>query len=310
MIARVSGLLTRSVAAVFVAVATVVVLPVAPAQAAACPGATGVTVVVDYKQLGGGVAQGCASSGGGKTAAANFSAAGFPLTYVQRSPGFVCRVSGKPAADPCVNTPPVSAYWSLWWSDGKSGKWTYSSLGAGSLKVPTGGYVAFAWQGQAAKATPGVAATKRAAAAAPSPEPAPPSKSPSRSPSKSPTNPTKKDTKTESAEPTSSVDTSESASTAPETTPAAQGAKSGDKKKSEKSDKPSTSPTTSSPSAAPTETVDDGLDLAAASSDPPSSGSASRIPTWAAIPLFVALVGAIAGVTVLRGRRDRSLGGN
>ncbi len=38
-----------------------------------------------------------------------------------------------PADDPCVNTPPADAYWGLWWSDGTTGKWTYSSLGAASL---------------------------------------------------------------------------------------------------------------------------------------------------------------------------------
>ena len=54
---------------------------------------------------------------------------GFSLTYVQRQPGFVCRINGAPASDPCVNTPPADAYWGLWWSDGKSGSWTYSSVG-------------------------------------------------------------------------------------------------------------------------------------------------------------------------------------
>ena len=39
--------------------------------------------------------------------------------------------------DPCVNTAPANAYWGLYWSDGKSGKWNYSSTGVGGLKVPT-----------------------------------------------------------------------------------------------------------------------------------------------------------------------------
>ena len=53
----------------------------------------------------------CDAGGAGKTAAAQFAAAGFALTRVQRQPGFVCRVEGKPAEDPCVNTPPTDAYW-------------------------------------------------------------------------------------------------------------------------------------------------------------------------------------------------------
>ena len=126
-----------------------------PAVAAGCTGSTGVTVVVDHHQLGGGVQQACDADGGGKAASTVFPDSGFPLTYVQRQPGFVCRVAGAPASDPCVNTPPASAYWSLWWSDGKSGTWTYSSTGVGSLKVPDGGYVAFSWQGQDGKAAPG-----------------------------------------------------------------------------------------------------------------------------------------------------------
>lgn len=149
------------------------------AHAAECAGSGGVTVVVDFHQLGGGVETGC-DTAEGHTAAQNFTSTGFPLDYVQQTPGFVCRVSGKPASDPCVRTPPATAYWSLWWSDGRSGTWSYSTVGAGSLKVPEGGYVAFSWQGQAGRALPGVSPTPRR-----TPEPAPaPSSTPS--PDKSP----------------------------------------------------------------------------------------------------------------------------
>ena len=86
---------------------------------------------------------------------------GYTFTYVQRQPGFVCRINGQPASDPCVNTPPVDAYWGLWWSDGTSGTWTYSSVAAGSLTIPDGGYVAFAWQ-SGARSAPGAPATAHA----------------------------------------------------------------------------------------------------------------------------------------------------
>ena len=141
-----------------------------PATAAACSGATGVTVVVDHGALGGGVDQVCNPSAGGNTASSTFTGAGFALTYVQRQPGFVCRINGQPASDPCVNTPPTNAYWGLFWSDGKSGSWSYSSLGAGSLTVPNGGYVAFAWQSGSQNA-PNVAPTPHASTATPAPTP-------------------------------------------------------------------------------------------------------------------------------------------
>ncbi|MGA8247490.1 MAG: hypothetical protein WB797_11335, partial [Nocardioides sp.] len=119
----------------------------APARAATCGTANGVTVVVDFHQLGGGAETACDLHGAGRTAATQLSDVGHRLTYVQRQPGFVCRVDGDPSSDPCANTPPSDAYWSLWWSDGRSGKWSYSSAGVASLKVPAGGYVALSWQG-------------------------------------------------------------------------------------------------------------------------------------------------------------------
>lgn len=139
-----------------------------PAAAAACGSADGVTVVVDFHELGGGVSQQCDAAGAGKSAAALFTGTGFPLTYVQRMPGFVCRVAGVPAEEPCVNTPPTDAYWGLYWSEGTSGEWHYATEAVGSLTVPAGGYVAFSWQGSSTKAPPGVA-PKVHASASPSP---------------------------------------------------------------------------------------------------------------------------------------------
>ncbi len=139
------------------AAAGIGVLAAPPAEAAGCSGATGVTVVVDHGALGGGVDQSCNAGGGGKSATTQFTSVGYSFTYVQRQPGFVCRINGQPASDPCVNTPPVDAYWGLWWSDGASGTWSYSSVAAGSLTIPDGGYVAFAWQG-GSRSAPGVPA--------------------------------------------------------------------------------------------------------------------------------------------------------
>ena len=151
----------------------------APAQAATCGTASGVSVVVDFHQLGG-VQTACDSGGAGKYAAAQFTDVGHTLTYVQGE-AFVCQVDGAPDTQ-CVRTPPATAYWSLWWSDGKSGTWTYASVGVGSLKVPDGGYVALSWQKGSAQVPPGVAPTSHAASsptshptsqAPPSPTPTP-----------------------------------------------------------------------------------------------------------------------------------------
>ncbi|MAS55080.1 MAG: hypothetical protein CMJ44_10750 [Pimelobacter sp.] len=144
----------------------------APARAADCA-SSGVTVVADFNQLGGGVPTVCVSDGGGKTAATLFEAAGQPLTQAKRQQGFVCRVAGKPADDPCVNASPETAYWGLWWSDGGPGSsWTYSTLGAYSLKVPAGGLVALSWDQVDGDERPSASAS-RPVAPSPSPTPAP-----------------------------------------------------------------------------------------------------------------------------------------
>ncbi len=114
-----------------------VVLGFAPAAGAAtCTSAGGVSVVVDYRELGGGTFTACAADGGGKSATAIVASVGVQLTYASRQPGFVCRVNGQPASDPCVNASPANAYWGLWWADGSKGSWTYSSYASGSPDRP------------------------------------------------------------------------------------------------------------------------------------------------------------------------------
>lgn len=161
----------------------------APATAATCSTA-GISVVVDFGALGGGVRTGCDASGN-RNAAKAFENTGHGLSYAQRQPGFVCRVDGVPASDPCVNTSPADAYWGLYWSDGRSG-WKYASTSAGSLTVPAGGSVAFSWQNGGGD-PPGIApASPAPATRAPAPAP---TKQPTRQPTKqSTTSPTKKPT--------------------------------------------------------------------------------------------------------------------
>jgi len=150
-----------TVAAVLLAAATV--LPVAPAVASGgfCQGG-GVNVEVDFHQLGGGAVTACDPSGGGDTARSIFPAAGFTLTPASNMQGFfVCQVNGKPADQNCEQG---DAYWGLFWAKPGATSWTYSSLGADSLKVPEGGSVAFSWQGSTARTPPGIAPPKQSTA--------------------------------------------------------------------------------------------------------------------------------------------------
>jgi hypothetical protein len=171
----VTRLVVRLAVAVLVTAAVGLGVP-GPAQAATCGTSHGVTVVVDSHQLGGGIQTACDLNGAGKHASSQLTDVGHALTYAQRQPGFVCRVDGSPSSDPCINTSPADAYWSLWWSDGRSGQWSFSSLGVGSLTVPEGGYVALSWQGGSGRAAPRVA-----------PKPHPPASAPPTQASASPT---------------------------------------------------------------------------------------------------------------------------
>ncbi|MDZ5664041.1 hypothetical protein SFC79_19855 [Nocardioides sp. S-58] len=174
--------LTRALAVAVLGAGPVLLAPtavLAPADAATCTSAGGVSVVVDYRELGGGTTTACAADGGGRTADAIFASVGVGISYATRQPGFVCRVNGVPTADPCVNASPVDAYWGLWWSDGSAGSWTYSSSGVGGLTVPAGGSVGWSWkQGTGNAVPPGVA------------PPVAPAPTPSPSPTASPSSPT------------------------------------------------------------------------------------------------------------------------
>lgn len=102
------------------------------AGAAGCADAGGVTVVVDFRSLGGGVRTGCAT-GDPASGLAALIGAGFDYAFASRQPGFVCRIDSRPDQDTetCVNTPPTTAYWS-YWHGRPGGSWASSSLGAGS----------------------------------------------------------------------------------------------------------------------------------------------------------------------------------
>lgn len=274
--------LARVAAAAVLAAAAYAGIPAAPATAAGCPTDHGVTVVVDFHQLGGGVQTACVADGGGDTAAQLFPAAGFPLTYVQRQPGFVCRVSGKPADDPCANTPPADAYWGLYWSDGESGRWAYATSGAGGQHVPDGGYVAFSWQGSDDSTPPGTS---------PAPHP-----SASPSPTHAPTHTAAPGHASPSTAPSQSASAGSSPSASPSATESSARPPHARKKPKPK---PSESPTPT-PSGSPT--ASESPSLAPASSDPadPDGGG---LPGWVAPVVILVLFGAAGAVAVVRRRQ-------
>ncbi len=101
----------------------------------------GVTVIVDTAAWNGAVERGCAPNPANGLDALH--QAGFRTAGTTRwGDAFVCRIDGKPTADtqPCVNTPPTSAYWAYYEAHPGDAKWTYSDLGA-TTTHPTAGMI-------------------------------------------------------------------------------------------------------------------------------------------------------------------------
>lgn len=306
-----------------------------PAGAATCASSGGVSVVVDYRELGGGTVTACAPDGGGKSAAAIFDSVGVSLTYATRQPGFVCRVNGVPASDPCVNASPSNAYWGLWWADGSQASWTYSSSGVGSLTVPAGGSVGWSWQQDraAGAAVPPGVAPPVTASATPSPSPSPtssPTSSPTASPSPSSSTPSPSGTTSSSPEgggsPSSAPSSSGSPSApggtdgSPATSPSAQAAPSGSplarsagtRREAKKGDgavgneSPSDSPSRKDDEAGAlgVESPSDSTPSAASESVAANPDEPARVPavvTWTVVALLATTI-AVSGLVARRRR--------
>jgi hypothetical protein len=130
--------------------------PADAAPAAACSGSDGVTVVVDFGDLPGGVQVRCVT----EPVSTGFDAlekAGFSWTGTQRYPGLLCRIDGKPADAACVNAPPSDRYWAYWTADEPGGSWTYSDLGAGNRTPPPGSVEGWAFSDGCTRAPQGPA---------------------------------------------------------------------------------------------------------------------------------------------------------
>ena len=171
-----------------------------------CRGDTGVTVVVDFRALGGAVVVRCAPGpvGPGFSGLDALQQAGFtPSGTARWGLQFVCRINGRPGPEEtlpvrdnpdyqekCENTPPQSAYWGYWYAD-NGGSWRYSNQGANNRDAIPGGFEGWAFSLNGARPQPGVAprrpssspSTSPPASASPSPSPSP---SATRQPASSP----------------------------------------------------------------------------------------------------------------------------
>ncbi|MGW4831921.1 ABC transporter substrate-binding protein [Amycolatopsis japonica] len=118
-----------------------------------CKDATGVTVVVDFQQLGGTTIVRCNPQTTRGTGLDALKGAGFQIAGVQRwGESFVCRVENRPSAaetvpitgrgdyrEPCVDTPPAQAYWSYWHASNNCA-WDYSQWGVKNRDFIPGGF--------------------------------------------------------------------------------------------------------------------------------------------------------------------------
>ena len=168
MTGRLVSLAPRRLAATALAVGTLIAAgataPVAGAGTEPVPTPceiTEVTVVVAGHGIG------CAEAG--LTGAQALEAAGFPVTRVQTQPGFLCRIAGTPADEPCIRTPSASSYWAYYHAD-LGGQWVYSQFGADNRRPAAGTVEGWAY---GSGATPGPVPGLPVDDPAPQPEPEP-----------------------------------------------------------------------------------------------------------------------------------------
>jgi hypothetical protein len=103
----------------------------------ACSSADGITVVVDLHELGDGTTFVRCAEGAPATGLEALRLAGIDHQTTVRFPGFICRIGGRPADDPCLDAAPADAYWSYWLA-ARGGSWCYADRGAGGRTPPPG----------------------------------------------------------------------------------------------------------------------------------------------------------------------------
>jgi hypothetical protein len=148
------------------------------AEAAACSGTSGVTVVIDF---GSTTSTRCAPDSSTAIAALKSVAAVTPVPMY--GDGVVCKIDGAPENQTCQRMPPANAYWAFFHAP-RGGSWTYSSSGVASYDPPSGSVIGFAFGSGAAPSTP-----PPAAPSTPKPSPKPSTSSTSTTPRATSTSP-------------------------------------------------------------------------------------------------------------------------
>ncbi len=287
------------VAAGLLAAAGALLTPAPTSHAAAsnaCPGATGVTVVVDFNELPAGAEHqvGCSADASGR-AIDHFRRAGFTLTEHATQQGYTCQVNGQPSDRDCLAN---DAFWSLWWSDGKSGEWVFATRGVNSLPVPEGGYVAFAWhQGSGKAGPPDVVPTPRVPTSTPTPT-ATPTKGSGSTGSTGSTGSAggNGDTDDKGSKGGEATPTDPSTSATPSATPSAGASPTG---------KPSGTASATGPTEVSTSAVPGAEDITAGPETDDvahTDDESGPFPTWAMVGLGVGVLGAAGAVPLIRRR--------
>ena len=149
----------------------------ATGTAGTCPEGGGVTVVVDFGDLGPQPLVRCAP-GTPANGIAALQEAGIDVAGSQKyGLAVACRIDGKPGPDveSCAGMPSATAYWSYWHASA-GGTWESSQEGAQTSKPVAGGFEGWAFarpkSANDLPAPPKVAPVRQAATPAPAPAPA------------------------------------------------------------------------------------------------------------------------------------------
>lgn len=140
-----------------------------PRPVGACTAASDATVVVDFGPFGGPLLRACGSTP--TTGFALLNQGGWHTSGTEHDgPAFVCRIGyagfhhgiqyPTPAQQPCINTPPVNAYWTYWQAGPGKNTWSYSQLGAPSYRPQPGSINLWIFGGTNLSGTAGTAVPK------------------------------------------------------------------------------------------------------------------------------------------------------
>jgi hypothetical protein len=268
----------------------------------AAAGASCVAVVVDFRQLGGAVATGCAQ-GDPSTGLQALGLAGFSEAPRPRD-GLICQIDARPA---CTETTSTS-YWSYWYRAPGSSHWVYASEGAGTHDPKPGSTEGWVWQDGGKTPPPSIRADaicpQLAVTPSATPKPTAPTPTSTRSTKPKPTPSTSPAPSTKpTPAPTRSARRTASATTTPSGRPASDRSASDPPVSSSTSAAASSSPAALSTSSAPPAAGSSG---GSAGGPPDQNGGGAALGGVAGVALGGIVVLGIGAATVVRARRRGS----